>query len=658
MKLLAGKVAIVTGAGGGLGRSHALALAAFGAKVVVNDPGVARDGSGGGTKMADTVVEEIKKAGGEAVGNYDSVATTEGAENIIKTAVEAFGQVDILINNAGILRDKTLLNTTDDMWDLVMDVHMRGTFACTRAAAKVMREKKTGGRIINTTSVAGLKGNFGQANYSSAKAGIYGFTLTAAMELAKDNITVNAIAPLAKTRMTADIDSIPDDWKPEDVSNLVCYLVSDKASDVNGRVIGVHGKHLFEYKMTMTDGRQGSKEWTLDEIHEWIHTPEVKVALPPSVDHRNAVVERIFEVLASGFTAERAEDWNTVIHFAVAPSGDWTVTIKDKVCTVTAGKPASAKTIVTVEGATLVGMIEGRVNPSMAFMTGKIKTTNMQDLTKFGKVFHFKKIAEMMKGGTPQPTKPAEVKSASLDKLIGKKFHGSAIVVHPEKISLYDTTVGDKGSPIFPVTLSKELFFKLIKDPDFTADLGRLVHGEQAMRFYKPIKAWDIVSPRGEVVTVEEKPSGQIIVFRQKLYCEGELMVEMDSTLFIRGESAGSKASKPAVSFDGEVFYDTTIPSDLPAKYAVASGDDNLIHTDKNFAQSVGFKDVILHGLGTLALVSKELPKDMKSLKVRFAKPVYPGDKISAKSKSVDGHVEFMATNDNGDVVLTNGVVE
>ena len=163
MKLLEGKVAIVTGAGGGLGRSHALALAAEGAKVVVNDPGVSRDGSGGaGGKMADAVVDEIKKAGGQAVASYDSVA--DAGDKIVKTAVDAFGTVDILVNNAGILRDKTIHNMTDDMWDLVIAVHLRGTFLCTRAAARVMKEKGTGGRIINTTSVAGLKGNFGQSN--------------------------------------------------------------------------------------------------------------------------------------------------------------------------------------------------------------------------------------------------------------------------------------------------------------------------------------------------------------------------------------------------------------------------------------------------------------------------------------------------------------
>src|SRR5688500_7878804 len=165
--LLKDKVAIVTGAGGGLGRCHALALAAQGAKVLVNDPGVNRDGTAGGGRPADTVVDEIKKAGGQAAASYDPVSA--GADEIVKKAVDAFGRVDILVNNAGILRDKTIHNMTDEMWDAVIAVHLRGTFACTRAAARVMKEKGAGGRIINTTSVAGLKGNFGQSNYSAAK---------------------------------------------------------------------------------------------------------------------------------------------------------------------------------------------------------------------------------------------------------------------------------------------------------------------------------------------------------------------------------------------------------------------------------------------------------------------------------------------------------
>lgn len=654
--LLQDKVAIVTGAGGGIGRCHALALAKQGAKVVVNDPGVSRDGTGS-SKVADAVVEEIRKLGGMAVANYDSVATTEGANNIVKTAVDSFGRIDILVNNAGILRDKTLHNMTDEMWDLVLNVHLRGTFACTRAAAKVMKELKTGGHIVNTTSVAGLKGNFGQANYSAAKAGIYGFTLTAAMELAKDNITVNALAPLAKTRMTADIDSVPDEYRPEDVSNVLVFLASEMANDINGRIIGVHGKHLFEYKMSMTDGKENQNEWTPSEIDKWIHTVEAEQPKKVEVKSDESAVARLFKAIPLGFTADRAEGWDTVIHFAVAPDGDWGITVKDKTVSVTSGKPANAKTTVTVGGDTLIGMVEGRVNPNMAFLTGKIKASNMQDLVKFGKVFHFKKINSIFKGETTD-TKPEATIPVSLTKLIGKKYYSAATLVHPDKISLYDSTVDDSGSLIFPVTLCKELFMKLIKDPDFTADIGRLVHGEQTMRFFKPIKAWDIISPRGEVVSVEEKQSGQTIIFKQRLFCEGELVVEMDSTLFIRSESKQSKASSKPLDMVGELFFEGAVSSDLPAKYAVASGDDNLIHTDKNFAQSVGFKDVILHGLGTLALVGKGIPKDIKTLKVRFAKPVYPGDKIKAMKKTVDGHVEFMAVNDQGEIILTNGIIE
>src|SRR5689334_3131858 len=304
MKLLEGKVAIITGAGGGLGRAHALAFAAEGAKVVVNDPGVSRDGSGGaGGKMADAVVDEIKKAGGQAVASYDSVA--DAGDKIVKTAVEKFGRVDILVNNAGILRDKTIHNMTDEMWDLVLAVHLRGTFACTRAAARVMKEKGAGGRIINTTSVAGLKGNFGQSNYSAAKAGIYGFTLTASMEFGKDGITVNAIAPIAKTRMTEDIDSVPAEYRAEDVAAVALFLASDLAKDLSGRIIGVHGRHLFEYKMELTEGKEKKEAWTPAEIGEWIRTPETpKAAAPAGASSGGPSVGAIFKGLPAAFDAE------------------------------------------------------------------------------------------------------------------------------------------------------------------------------------------------------------------------------------------------------------------------------------------------------------------------------------------------------------------
>src|SRR5436190_910668 len=391
MKLLEGKVAIITGAGGGLGRSHALAFAAEGAKVVVNDPGVSRDGSGGtGTKMADTVVAEIKKAGGDAVANYDSVA--DAGDKIVKAAVDAYGRVDILVNNAGILRDKTIHNMTDDMWDLVLAVHLRGTFVCTRAAAKVMKEKGTGGRIINTTSVAGLKGNFGQSNYSAAKAGIYGFTMTASMEFLKDGITVNAIAPIAKTRMTEEIDSVPAEYRPEEVSPVVLYFASDLAKDVTGRIIGVHGRHLFEYRMETSEGKEKKEPWTPAEVNAWIRTPEAPKAAAAAPAGGGNKIAAIFQGLPAAFDAEKSAGWDSLMHFAITGSGDWTVEVKDKKVRVAEGKPDAPTSVITTDTDTLVGMVEGRIKGDMAFMAGKLKATKVPDLGKFGKAFDFKKI--------------------------------------------------------------------------------------------------------------------------------------------------------------------------------------------------------------------------------------------------------------------------
>jgi len=272
MGLLDGKVAIITGSGGGIGRQHALAFVKEGAKVVINDVGGDRAGTGTNARAADQVVQEIKARGGQAAANFDSVSTTAGAEGIVNTAVKAFGRLDILVNNAGILRDKTLLKMEDELWDSVIAVHLRGTFACTKAAANVMKEQGTGGRIINTTSVAGLIGNFGQANYGAAKAGIYGFTRVAALELIKYGITVNAIAPLAITRMTEDLpwakaEGVKEQLDPKHISPIVIYLASDVAKDINGKIIGVQGRMLNAFVMKTTSGvTRETGEWTPQEI--------------------------------------------------------------------------------------------------------------------------------------------------------------------------------------------------------------------------------------------------------------------------------------------------------------------------------------------------------------------------------------------------------
>ena len=227
-----GRVAIVTGAGAGLGRTYAVEFAKRGAKVVVNDLGGARDGSGASHNAADTVVQEIKAAGGEAVANYDSVSTVAGGESIVKAAVSAFGKVDILINNAGILRDKTLGKMGEDEWDLVVGVHLKGAFCVTKPAFTVMKEKGFG-RIVLTASGAGLYGNFGQANYAAAKMGLVGFMNVLNIEGSKYNIKANTIAPVAASRLTEDV--LPPDLfkklKPEFIMPLVLWLSSEENQD-------------------------------------------------------------------------------------------------------------------------------------------------------------------------------------------------------------------------------------------------------------------------------------------------------------------------------------------------------------------------------------------------------------------------------------------
>jgi NAD(P)-dependent dehydrogenase (short-subunit alcohol dehydrogenase family) len=259
MGLLDGKVAIVTGAGGGLGREHALLLAREGAAVVVNDLGGDRSGAGGGHSMADEVVEEIKKAGGEAVASYDNVATVEGGQNILATALKAFEQVDILINNAGILRDKTFAKLEEQDFDSVIAVHLRGTYCVTRPVFQHMKERGEGGVIVNTSSTSGLIGNFGQTNYGAAKAGIAGLTRCLALEGKKYNIRVWGLAPVALTRMTDDLpgmsaEQIRERMEPVNVSPAVLYMVSGLSKDRTGQFLFAGGGRVAEVKVVMAAG--------------------------------------------------------------------------------------------------------------------------------------------------------------------------------------------------------------------------------------------------------------------------------------------------------------------------------------------------------------------------------------------------------------------
>jgi NAD(P)-dependent dehydrogenase (short-subunit alcohol dehydrogenase family) len=273
MGLLEGKVAVITGAGGGIGRAEALLFAREGAMVVVNDTGGARDGSGASASSADQVAAEIVAQGGQALVNYDSVATSETASHIVEATVDRFGRIDILVNNAGILRDKTLLKMDEPMWDAVIAVHLKGTFLCTQAAARQMIAQGQGGRIVNTTSVSGMLGNFGQSNYAAAKAGIYGFTRTASIELAKHRITVNAVAPVAKTRMTEDLPMMQgmDMLTPEHIAPGALFLASDLCEDRTGHVLAISGPRVYAYKVIESAGKfkeANGGVWTAREIHD------------------------------------------------------------------------------------------------------------------------------------------------------------------------------------------------------------------------------------------------------------------------------------------------------------------------------------------------------------------------------------------------------
>ncbi|MGE0387533.1 MAG: SDR family oxidoreductase [Gammaproteobacteria bacterium] len=272
---LDGKVALVTGAGGGLGRTHALLLAKEGAAVVVNDLGGSRDGKGASSSMADQVVAEIRAAGGRAVADYGSVTDPAAARRMVQVAVENFGQLDICICNAGILRDKSFKNMTDELWDTVLDVHLRGTYLVTKAAYDQMIAQGKGGRIILTSSTSGLLGNFGQTNYGAAKAGIAGLMRCLWLEAAKYGITVNALAPTALSRLTDDV--LPDDKKkelaPDKVSPAVVWLCSDAAKDVTGRHFLVAGNtvSLLSWQLaTLAEKSEDEAPWDVEAVGEKI----------------------------------------------------------------------------------------------------------------------------------------------------------------------------------------------------------------------------------------------------------------------------------------------------------------------------------------------------------------------------------------------------
>ena len=686
MGMLDGKVAVITGAGGGLGRAHALAMAAEGADVLVNDVAPAREGEA--TRPAEVVAEEVRKLGRKAAANFDDISSFEGAAALIAQARKDLGRIDILVNNAGILRDKSMKKLTEEHWDQVIRVHLRGTFACSQAAALAFAEQGEGGRIVNTSSIAGLKGNFGQSNYGAAKAGIYGLTRVHSIELAKDDVTVNAIAPVAKTAMTAAMDAVPADMKPELVSPLVVWLASPEAAGVTGRVFGAHGNHYFEYAMHTTDGvDKGAEAWKPAEVGKRLEDiGRFAAAAPVAEDGPGSeLVRAVFGKLETAFQADKAKDWSTVMVWKVAGAGEWTLKVRDGKASVATGGDPRATCVVEVGAETLAGIVQGTVDASAAFMKGQVKATKVPDLGKFGKLFVFDAtfLASLGLGDAVGGGKKGN--GLVNPEAVGLKVRGPARHARPATIAAYAAATNDPnpryqpgdgqvGSPLFPVTYVMDLFEKAMFDPELGIDMSRVVHGEQEIVYHQPLKAWDLIAPRSQVAAITEKSSGWLVDIDQHLWCDGGLAVEMHAGIFVRGEKRSDvkkekppKEERPAAKFTCKA----TVADDQTERYAAASGDHNPIHLDEAFAKSVGLPGKILHGLCSMAMavggiVNQGLggdPTRLKRVKVRFSKPVLPGDELTTTVWEVSKHDRdvlwgFEVTTQRGDVVLSGGEVE
>jgi len=396
-----GQVAVITGAGGGLGRTYALDLARRGARVVVNDLGGSRDGTGQAAAPADQVVDEIKAMGGQAVANYDNVTSAEGGEKIIQTALEAFGTVDILINNAGILRDKSFVKMEPENWQAVLDVHLNGAYHVTRPAFKLMREKGYG-RVIMTTSAAGLYGNFGQTNYSAAKMGLVGLMNAIKLEGAKYDIKVNTVAPLAASRLTEDImpPDLLEKMKPEYVSPIVLYLCSTRCKE-SGYIYNA-GMNVFNRAAMVTgpgtsigDGvnppsaeevfdhldaiqtLEGGKEYRElnEQVADLINAFSKPAASAADTNSKITSVPAVFEAMENAFDPEAAKGVEVVFqyHISGGDGGDWHCTVKDGQCAVARGIHDKPTCTLKIKDADFLDMINGELPAMQAYTSGKLQ---------------------------------------------------------------------------------------------------------------------------------------------------------------------------------------------------------------------------------------------------------------------------------------------
>lgn len=530
MGLFDGKVVIVTGAGGGIGREYALLFAREGAQVVVNDLGVARDGSQAGVPMADAVVAEIRAAGGTAVADRHSVADADGAEGIVATALEAFGRVDVLVNNAGILRDRTILKMTDEEWDVVQAVHLRGSFLCLRAAARVMAQLG-GGAIVNTSSTSGLLGNFGQANYGAAKEGVVGLTRVAALEFAKAGIRVNAIAPVAKTRMTEELASVAADLGPEWIAPLVVFLASDLARGVTGRVFFAERGRVCEFFYETSAGvERQDRPWTPRELADrWSEV--VRRQAGPAAMSPADLEALVLRGLPGGLDAAKAAGWNARFHLNLLDADGYTVVVTNGRCRAERGLHGQPTCVLTGDAATLYGVFRGEIDGTQAYMKGKLKVSNVGDIAKFTSAYDAVRAREAQAHAATEVLTAEDLTPRGVNRAVaGATFRGTATLAAPTRMDAWARALGLSGAPedqllsSFPLSVVAPLVGQAVSALAGLDVERRVATAGVEIESIEPIVSRDLLYPVLSLRAVQEHVTHDAVVADVEILREGEVV--------------------------------------------------------------------------------------------------------------------------------------
>lgn len=586
------RVAIVTGAGGGLGREYALMFSALGARVVVNDLGGGAHGDGQSSSAADKVVAEIRALGGEAVANYDSV---ENGASIVQTALDHFGTVDIVVNNAGILRDSSFQKMTMEDWELIMRVHLTGSMSVTHAAWPIMREKGYG-RIIMTTSAAGIYGNFGQANYSAAKLGILGLAKTLAVEGAAKNIHVNTIAPIAASRLTATVlpPEVLDGLKPEYISPVVGLLCHESCQENGGLFeVGAGVFNKLRWQRSRGVGMPVSSPITIDKL---------------------------------------AGKWQQVIDFADA---EFPASIADSM------------------GAAM----DNIMNP-------KLGGNEFLDLDKAASAA------------------PVVIENSYDERDVSLYALGVGAGANPldatELQYLFERGDTFYVLPTYGVIPALNGFMKLLMDGEELPGLGnvldRVLHGEQYTEIKRPLPPHARLRHEAKLRTAYDKGENAISIIDVHTFDEdGEELAYNEITFFLRGCGGwgGDRGPSAESNVPPDRAPDAVVEDKVGQNQGLIyrlSGDWNPLHIDPVFAKNFGFSKPILHGLCTYGYVGRHVvqsfldndPRRFKSIKVRFAKSVYPGDTLVTRMwKESDTRVVLETrVKERDEVVIKGAAVE